>query len=326
MVGKFKANIPYNNFLLLVYGLLLKWPLFFSPVKMEINEGSGYLFLQISKFVSLQSGSIHFFTNLIYFLLLLIQAITLNKIAINQRIFPKPNYLVGMSYLLCSSLFMEWMVLSPAFISLTILVFLLSKLCNLYNHSEPKKMLFNISFLLSLSVLIYTPSIIFFPIVLIGLSITRPVNFREWIIVFIGLFTPFYLLAALLFLIDINSIHLFPVLRGQIPVVKLPKIEWISVAFLSFLMSIGLFNTIQQMRKLLVHSRKTWSLVFLFLLYALTVPFFTTPATFQIFLILALPVSVIIASAFNYMNNVWINRLLHWVLVGLVFATNYNIW
>ena len=323
MIAKFKANIPYNNFLLLVYGLLLKWPLFLNPVKMEINERSGYLFLQISKWVRIQSLSIPFFTNLLYLILLFIQAIMLNKIAMNQRVFPKPNYLVGMGYLLCTSLFKEWLVLSPAFISLTILIYLLSKLANLYNNPEPKKILFNISFLLSLSALIYSPSILFFFIILIGLSITRSVNFREWIIVFIGLITPYYLLGAFLFLINEKSIHLFPFLSVQIPFIKLSKMELAGLLLLFLLIVFGLLKAIQQMRKLLVHSRKTWSLIFLFLMYATIVSFFTTPNNIQAFMMLATPIAFLLASTFFYINNIWLNRCFHWLLAGLAFAVHY---
>lgn len=323
MIGKFKANIPYNHFLLLVYALLLKWPIFITPVRVANNAGAGYLFDHISKFI--QSLHIQFFyaTNLAYFTLLIIQAVVLNKIAIDQRIFPKSNYLVGMSYVLCTSLFKEWTLLSPAFISVTLLILLLSRLCKLYNNPEPKKMLFNISFLLAISALVYYPSIIFFPTIFMGLSITRPVHFKEWLTVLIGFVTPYYLLSCLLFLFDVKSIVLFPYLKGHLPSFSLSTIEMANVILLTLLIGIGCYFIYQQMRKLLVYSRKTWSLIFLFFLYALVVPLFTAPSSFQFFIVLGTPISFLLAASFNYIDNIWVNRVIHWALVGLAFAESY---
>ena len=44
MTGIFKANNPYNTFLLFVYGLLLKLPMFLHPVIPTVQKTDGFLF------------------------------------------------------------------------------------------------------------------------------------------------------------------------------------------------------------------------------------------------------------------------------------------
>ena len=105
MVGTFKANIPYNSFLLIVYGTFLSWFVFFSGCSFYSNPNDGILYKWLIHVLNNMGSLQSFFGKLIYLLLVFFQANILNSLANTQKLFSKPNYLTGMCVLLFHSLF-----------------------------------------------------------------------------------------------------------------------------------------------------------------------------------------------------------------------------
>jgi hypothetical protein len=111
VTGTFKANNPYNNFLLFVYALLLKFPLFLHPVIPAPQPSDGILYKVIP---FMDDQPFYYISRGFQFLSLLhycfIQAIAFNKFVNDQRMMAKPNYLTGMKLFIDYSLFSEWFV------------------------------------------------------------------------------------------------------------------------------------------------------------------------------------------------------------------------
>ena len=121
VTGVFKSNNPYNTFLLLVYGLLLKLPMFINPVVPMPQQTDGFLFKAFLHQLSGVGKSLPLIYPLVAFLLLFTQAITFNGLVNDQRLMQKSNYLTAMGYLLITSLFAEWNQLSAPLIINTLL-------------------------------------------------------------------------------------------------------------------------------------------------------------------------------------------------------------
>ena len=51
MTGTFKANNPYNTFLLFVYGILLKLPMFLHPKVPQVQQIDGFLYRALLKWL-----------------------------------------------------------------------------------------------------------------------------------------------------------------------------------------------------------------------------------------------------------------------------------
>jgi hypothetical protein len=105
VIGTFKANNPYNTFLLLIYGLLLKLPMFVHPFVPKPQQTDGFLFKGILIQLAVVGEKIPIVYPIITFILLFTQAITFNQLVNEQRLMQKANYLTGMSYLLVTSLY-----------------------------------------------------------------------------------------------------------------------------------------------------------------------------------------------------------------------------
>ncbi|MBU3714279.1 MAG: hypothetical protein FGM46_04950 [Ferruginibacter sp.] len=324
MIGTFKSNIPYNYFLLFIYGFLLYLPMFIRPV-VPIPDGSdGVLYVALIKMLSFANHSYSFIYSLIAFALLFIQAMMLNKLANHQRMHTKSSYLTGMSYMLLTSTFMSWYGLHASLISASILIWIVSKLCNLQNNSNAKPNLFNIGLLMGFSTFFYFPSIAFFMMVLVGITILRPFKIAEWIIVFLGLITPYYFLFSFSFIFGKSLIDLTPMFSIGIPVVLISRNEYIALSLMVIAVILGIYWVQQNMRRLLIQSRKTWTILYVFLLIALLVPFLSKTTGFYNWRIAAIPFSAFSASFFLFPPVKWVSHLIHWSIVCITAYMGYQ--
>ena len=323
VTGTFKANNPYNTFLLLVYGLLLKLPMFLHPTIPTPQQTDGFLFKTLLGQISIIGNSVPAIYPIISFLLLYTQAVTFNKLSNDQRLMQKPNYLTGMAYLLITSLFKEWDILSAPLIVNTLLIWVWANMSGLYNNKNAKSTLFNIGMIIGISTFFYFPSIAFSLLIIAGLTVTRPFKLSEWLIALLGIFTPYYFLLAYVFLTDKWKGYKLPGFSVSLP--KFYESRWALAAIIIVLVAttIGLFYIQQNFRRQLVQTRKSWNLVFLYCLVAVFIPFINTSHSFQYWILCAVPLSAFVASAFLYPQKKWFPLLLHWLMVGFVIAFSY---
>lgn len=323
MTGIFKANNPSNNLGLLLYGFLLKLPLFLFPVVPPVQSSDAFIyrsFVAWSKTVFIGVPIIYSF---LAFILLCVQAVSFNTVVNNQRMLQRPNYLTGMCYLLITSLFAEWFSLSAALIVNTALIWVWSKLCSLHNNPSPKSTLYNIGLVIGLATFFYYPAITFSFLFMVGLAITRPFRLNEWLIGLVGLATAFYFFGAWLFLSGQWNTYVKPHVLISFPVFF--KTAWASAALVLVLitMLLGIFFIQSNMRRQIVQVRKSWQLVYLYLIVACLVPFLNGTSSFNSWILVAVPASLIAASAFFYPDKKWFGHIIHWGMVGISVAVAY---
>jgi hypothetical protein len=323
VTGVFKSNNPYNTFLLLIYGLLLKLPMFFHPVVPSSQQTDGFLFKAMLVQLSAVGKNLPVIYSLITFLLLFTQAITFNRLVNDLRLMQKPNYLTAMSYLLITSLFSEWNVLSAPLIINSLLIWVWSRMSRLHNEHNPKTSLFNIGIGIGLSSFFYFPSLAFAALIVFGLLITRAFRFSEWMVALLGIITPYYFLLAYVFLTDKWKGYHFPGVSVTLPHFYESKWATAAIVIVLFTCIIGFFHIQQNFRRQLVQARKSWNLIFLFLLIALFIPFINATHSFVYWILCAVPFSIIAAAGFLYPTKKWFPLILHWLMVGFVIAFSY---
>lgn len=323
MTGTFKANNPYNTFLLLLYGLVLKLPMFLHPQVPKAQQIDGFLYRVLLQWLEPFGKGVPVIYSLIAFALLYTQAVTFNKLVNEQRLLQRPNYLVGMSYLLVTSLFTEWNVLSAPLIINSLLLWVWARMSSLHNTQQPKTTLFNIGLAIGIATFFYFPSLAFAALIIFGLVIIRPFKLAEWIIALVGIVTPYYFLLAFVFLTDRWQHYVFPGFAVTTP--KFNQTSWAYAAIIIVLAAsiMGLFLVQQNFRRQLIQARKSWNLIFLYLVVAVFVPFINATHTFEYWILCAIPVSALVGAAFFYPGRKWFPQLLHWLMIGFVVALNY---
>ena len=323
MVGIFKSNNPFNTFILLLYGILLKLCWFLHPVIPTTQQTDGFLFRELLRKLEIVGVHLPTIYPLITFLLLFTQSITFNKLINDQRLMQRANYLPAMSYLLITSIFPEWNILSAPLLINTLLIWVWARMSNLYSSNQPKTTLFNIGMVIGLSTFFYFPSLAFAALIIFALIVTRPFRVGEWLISLLGILTPWYFLIGYLYVTDkLNGYHL-PGFAVTYPLFNQSFWSLAAVAIILIAFLVGAYFVQVNFRRQLVQVRKSWSLIMLYLVVAVFIPFINSTHTFEYWILAAVPLSAFISSAFLYSQRKWLTNLLHWVMVAFVIIINY---
>jgi hypothetical protein len=326
VVRIFKNKNPGNAFLLLLYALFLKFPLFLHPVKPMPDPGNNYIYHLLVRMIEPFSKSVPVIYSLIAFLLLFTQATLLNRIVNSLKLFPKANYLVGMSFLLTTSLLRDWTAFSAPLIVNSLLIWIWYRMVGLYNNSNPKTSIYNVAVLVGLLPLVYSPAVAFVGLLVIALIITRPLEVTEWMVAILGLVTPYYFLFVILFLTDQwQGTRILPYLSLHLP--NLPRTIWITAGMgLLFLpLLLGAYFVQANLNKMMINVRKTWGLLLWCFLVAIFIIFINPDNSYMHWMLLLMPIAAFHAAAYYYITSRWLTALLHWITFGFAIVIGYNL-
>ena len=270
--------------------------------------------------VSLGFSSVY---NVFTFILILVQAIGINKISNDLKLHRQTNYLTGMTYLLVTSLFSEWFSLSAPLIVNTFLIWIWGKLCMLYNNPNPKSTIFNIGFVTGLAAFIYFPSLTFLLLIMMGIAIARPFRLQEWIMGLVGIIMPVYFFASYLYLTDNISGYNFPGFHLSYPHFFNNYWAYGALVLVGLATIVGIYFINKNISRQIVQTRKSWQLLFLYLTVAVFVPFINTGLNFTYWFLLTAPVAPIIAATFYYPHKKLFPELLHWCMFAIYIAVGF---
>jgi hypothetical protein len=324
VIGIFKQKTPANILVLLIFGLLIKLPMFAKAHVPVIQEKDGILFQALLRLMKPAGNATPTIYPLLAFLLLFTQAITLNRILNNDRMMHRSNFLTGMSYLLITSFFPEWNYFSAPLLVNTIMIFVLAGLFSIYNQQKAKGTIFNIGLGIGIASFIFFPSIGFILWVLFGLLIMRPLRVNEWLLCLLGVTTPYYFYAIYLFLGGgYKWAKLMPHLSVHLP--SLQESIWLagSSLLLIFPFITGGYYVQDNLRRMLIQVRKGWSLILSYLLVAIFLPLINTTLSFENWLIAAVPFAAFHACSYFYPPKKTFPLIVFWTSVAFVLAYQY---
>lgn len=322
MVFLFKDKSVVNILFLLLLSIGVHFHFFVNTPIMLLNTNDGLLAVLMQHYFSTINSNFLF---LIYMIALLIQAIRLNFLFNEIKLFQQSNYTVAMTYVLLSGLFTTWCYITPALLTNFLLIWLLNKIVQLYNQPNPKEVLFNIGILMGISMIAYHPIALMIIITAFALAILRPFKLQEWFVLIMGILIPYYFLGSWLFVTDHFDSFLFylPKIHFEVPALIFNKslIISLSVFLLGFLA--GFIYWQQFNSRLVIQIRKNWSVLLLMSLFLIAVPFVFKGVGIQACFICLVPVSAIVSNAFSYPRRPIFPNLLFWLMI---IAIVYNNW
>jgi len=325
VIGIFKQKTPANILLLLLFGLLIKLPMFMHPHITAIQPKDGILFHGILNFLQPTGRENPIIYPVLAFMLLFTQAIALTRLINDYRMVNRPNYLPGMAYLLITSFFAEWNYFSAPLLINTLLIFILGWLFKIYNHPKAKGIVFNIGLAIGICSLIFFPSVTFVIWVLFALMVMRPFRLNEWLLCLLGVTSPYYFYAVYLFLSNQWRLEkILPYLTLQVP--SLQQSIWLAASALLLMIPFlaGGYFIQDNLRRMLIQVRKGWSLILLYLLVAIFVPFVNTSNTFENWVLAAVPFAAFHACAYFYPSKKLFPLILFWISVAFVLFYQYS--
>ncbi|TCJ14561.1 hypothetical protein EPD60_11295 [Flaviaesturariibacter flavus] len=322
MIALFKQKAPGTIAILFIAGLLLKLPLF-TQTALLTAPTDGPMFRPLADWIGRGYAAA---PGALAFVLLFAGALILNS-AVNQyRMTSRQTFLPALSYLLITSLVPEWSFLSAPLCAALLLELAFVLTLRLYGAQNASGRIFNIGLLTGLAGFFYPPALLFGGIALLGLMVLRPLRVNELFLLLLGVLTPTYFYAIVLFLYDrlqwkmlVPQLH-FEVIERPASYTVLGAIVLLVMPFL-----LGSYYVQASLRKMLIQARKNWSLVLFWLLLAVGIPFLGNSGQYTPWLLVAAPLAAFHACAFLYPSRNWVSLLLFFVILMYILALQYGI-
>ena len=236
----------------------------------------------------------------------------------------KPSYLPAMAYILITSLFIEWNHFSAPLLINAFLIWIFYRIMILYNVATAGNVIFNIGLLLGIVTMLYYPAIVFIVLIVFTLFIMRPFRIQEWVIAFLGVTTPYYFLALILYFSGQWSWdHIIPTISFNLPKMPTSVFTTISIVLLVIPFVVGGFFVQNNLNKMLIQVRKGWSLLLIFLMISLAVIIIDGDTNYINWILCAVPISAFHAAAYFYPVNRTLPLVLHWITFAYAIYINY---
>jgi hypothetical protein len=321
VVSLFREKSSAGIFWLIALSSLLHTPFLIHPPQVIAVSGQGILYEIMQPLLFFPPFAMALF----YQAIIITQALRLNYILNDARMFSKTAFTAAMSYLLLTALFPAWNNLTPALISNSLLIWLLQRFMKLYNTPNPRASIFNTGLIASCAVLLYHPAVIMIMLAFFALAVLRAFKINEWLVLLMGLITPFYCLFSILFLNDglKNALYFLPKfhihsLDNADKIVKLTTSITATVLILA-----GFFAWQQNITRMIIHVRKNWSVILVMMLFLTMVVFFVKDLQFDVFLLAMVPASIFVSCIFLYPKQSLFPAILFWLTVAVVVYNNW---
>lgn len=323
MVFLFRGKSIINIFYLVVLAILVHLHFIVAPPVVITNTNDGVFSLLLKNYVAGLPAPALF---LCYHATILIQAIRLNMVLMDLRMFQTTSYTTAMAYLLLSAMLPQWCGITPALMANFLLIWIFVKLSRLYNHPSPKTLLFNTGLIVGLSMICYHPTAILILVVLFALAVVRPFKLAEWLILLMGVLMPYYLLGAILFLKDETATF-----ASYLPFLKLnlPLAQWtvpliISLSVLFVILVSGLLYWSQSNKRMIIQIRKNWGAMMVMLLILLPIPFIFANGGIESAIMSLVPLAAFAGNAFANPRKLLLPNLLFLLAIIVIAINNWG--
>lgn len=324
MTGTFKQKNSGNTLVLLVYGLILKFSIFLRPQgPLQQPDDDHFLYKWVISFLE----PLHLWPgvySLLAFLLLFSQALLLNRVCNAQKMMARPNYLVAMSYMLITSLLPEWNYFSAPMLINSLLIWLFYRLNTLYNAQKPGSVVFNAGLIMGFITLLYQPAIVFIFFLMVAVFIVRPFRIKEWLIGLLGVTAPYYFIGLVLYLTDQwDWKKIQPDISFSLPPMPTSVFTTISLALLVLPFIIGSLFVQNNLNKMFIQVRKSWSLLLVCLITSMLIIMINGGTNYVNWSLCVVPLAVFHGAAYFYPQRNLFPSIMHWLIFGYAMYINY---
>jgi hypothetical protein len=305
--------------------IFLKLAILTHPEMVLATNQSQIIWLKLSGVLETVLGRSPFLITFFAVVNLFGQAIFVNRIANRHHLYPKATYLPALTYILVTSLFEDWNYLSAALISNWLLLAMLSAMLQLYSAGDVRKQIFNIGCFISITAMLVFPNIIFIALLLLSLAILRPFKVAEWLVGLLGLLTPFYFLAGILYLTnDLVLLKRMVSIGFSIPKhIEQPELMTICFSMIGLMLIVGIFYLNNFMGRMLFQNKKWWWVVIASFVISIVAGIFTVSKGYNQWMAVLIPTSFLIANAWFEERRKWITTIFFYLFVAVIIFAQW---
>lgn len=186
---------------------------------------------------------------------------------------------------------------------------------------------FNAGFFIATGSLFYSKLIFFLPTILIGVGIIRAFNWREWFVLFIGVFTPYILALSYLYLTDDLNKYIIGFSSDLIGSSYIYQIKLHNLIFYSYLLFIGVistFNIYSIVGTKKIGIRKNVIILVWMVINSIILFLVFHPYQFEILYFLAIPFSIFISNYLVSDRAYWIKEILFTLFIATIIYSQIN--
>ena len=180
--------------------------------------------------------------------MLLMNALLLNWVFNSQEFLEKNTFIISLNYLIFNSFFVDFRQFSWTLVVQTCTILLLAIFFSIRPQNDARKAAYNAGFIFGLALLFCSHLLLFIPVFLIMLIVLRSFQFRELLLLIIGILTPVSLIYCIEYLYQVD--HVFPVSYNF----QLAQLYWFEITILSLLHVLLIFGIMGLRARLLKAS------------------------------------------------------------------------
>lgn len=317
MINQFRNLSIVNLVILIAFTFFMRMAIFINlPEKFDFEFLEPYAKLLVQ--IPSASSFSPLFNVVMATVIVIIQAVLFNTIVNRHSLLSKPTYLPALLYVTGSSLFLQFLIVSPPLICNFILIWIMDKLLKIGKSPNAMMIMFDVGMLIALGTLIYFPFIVLLVMLWLSLLLYRSFNWREWVSGFIGFLTIFFFLAVLYYWNDnINQFfQIWKPLVNKFPsILKINYSDYVVLLPVAVIMILAALQLRENFFRSFISTRKAFQMLFFMFLVAI-ISFYTKP-DFRVyhFLLCVPPGAVLLAYYFSNAKKRWFYESLFALLV-----------
>ena len=252
-------------------------------------------------------------------------AYLLSFICAKHELTDNQNELPTLFYLIISASLCFTSAFHPVIPATTILLLSINKLFEIYREENSLATIFDASFLLSLSFLVYSPFIIFILLPIISLLIMKPFKITEWISSITGLIIPFFILTMLLYVVNRNFTEAYLVISKSF--LKINSFIFNSSllifhVLLIVLLLYSIYFLYSRINMFKVKSQKAIHVFLWMIAFGIIGIFLVNEVNLLFFTLFIIPTAVFIGNYIGRIRRNWIRELLTLSLIVALICSN----
>ncbi|WP_344851673.1 DUF6427 family protein [Pedobacter jeongneungensis] len=317
MINQFRKLNPINLVFLLAYTFFLRMAIFYEiPAHLNFDFLEPFARLLIN--VDLENAFTPSTNIFIAGILVYIQALIFNRIVNNHNLLGKPSFLPGLMFITGTSLFMPFMILSPALICNFLLIWIIDKFLKLGKSANSINTVFDIGMIIAIGTLVYFPFMVMLFMIFLALLLFRSFNWREWVAGLIGFITVFFFLAVFYYWNDnLSSFYqIWKPLGNKFPsVFKINYNDYLVLIPVAVIIILASLQLRENFFRSFISTRKSFQL--LFFMFIISAASFYLKPDFRTwhFLLCVPPGAVLLAYYFSNAKKRWFYETLFLLFV-----------
>ena len=317
MVFLFKDRSDINLIFLVLLSVAVHFHVWMHPPLVIANESDGILSYFLLHYVQPLPPFVLIF---IFHTIILSQAIRLNILLSNFKMFQQISYIPAFTYIILTAMFPYWDIISAGLIANSLVIWILVKLLRLYDQNQPKALEFNIGLIVGISIILHEPIAILIVVVLFALVIIRPFKLAEWLVLIMGILLPFYFIFTYVFLTgNIDEFRQFlPKLDWKNPLVQPGFNVILALIVMGVQLIVGFYYWNEQQARFIIQVRKYWGVIFLLLILTFFQPILFSVQGLYASAIVIAPLASFISFAYATPKRLLIPNLLFWAGAAVI--------